>query len=163
MKVWLAPGCKLNKANCSRLVNRLRSRRDLLLFAATDSLRKIQKGRINFHLLKAQLLFLGYFYCGDFVLQILSCKTLNNVELLVCQLLNINLSVCVLRVFASLSLNIIVSACWLVFSWGGWQNILCSLIFNSNETGGAPQCETKSTAINTTSQPQRRDLFIYQS
>lgn len=43
-------------------------------------------GNINFHLLKAQPLFLGYCYCGDFVSQTLSCKTLNNAELLVWQL-----------------------------------------------------------------------------
>lgn len=67
-------------------MNRLRSRKDLLLFAAMESLRKMQKGKINFHLLKAQPLFLGYFYCRDFVLQTLSRKTLNNVALLVCQL-----------------------------------------------------------------------------
>lgn len=66
-------------------MNRLRSRKDLLLFAATESLRKMQKGKINFYLLKAQLLLLGYFYCNDFVLQTLSWKTLNNVKLLVCQ------------------------------------------------------------------------------
>lgn len=75
---------------CSSLVGAQvkKQKRPGKFFAATESLRKMLKGKIKaqpFHLLKAQPLFLVYFSCSDFVLQTLSCEALTKAELLVCQ------------------------------------------------------------------------------
>lgn len=88
--LWWRNNSSWSKPDCGRLVSAQvkKHKRHVNFFAATESPRKMQKGKIKaqpFHLLKVQPLFLVYFSCSDFVLQTLSCEALTKAELLVCQ------------------------------------------------------------------------------